>query len=56
MLYKEGVQYKLIGYQVIGIDYNSYREEIAEYKKGYWYPVGSNKHFGNFVINQIIEI
>lgn len=53
---KEGVKYKLIGHQPVGVNYNILREEIAEWKNGHWYPFGCGKQIKNFVIEQIIEI
>lgn len=53
-MYKEGVKYKLIGYQPVGINYNVSREEIAEWKNGSWYPFGSGKMIKNFVIEKVI--
>lgn len=56
IMYKEGVKYKLIGYQPIGIEYNVPRNEIAEWKNGYWYPYGCGKRIVNFIIEQVVEI
>lgn len=39
----EGIKYRLIGYQPVGIGYNIPREEIAECKNGYWNPYGCGK-------------
>jgi hypothetical protein len=55
-MYKESTKYKLSGYQPVGISYNIPREEIAEWKNGHWYPVGSNKRIVNFIIETITEI
>ena len=55
-MYKEGVKYKLIGYQTVGVSYNVPREEIAERKNGDWYPYGCGKMIVNFVIKQVIEL
>jgi hypothetical protein len=55
-MYKEKTKYKLIGYRVVGVDYNVPREEIAEYKKGTWFLFGRNKKIKNFVIDEVIEI
>jgi len=55
-MYKEGIKYKLVGYQPVGINYNVSREEIAEWKNGYWYPYGCGKRIVNFVIEQVVEL
>lgn len=55
-MYKEGVKYKLIGYQPVGIDYTVPREEIAGWKNGYWYPYGCGKMIVNFVIERVVEL
>ena len=56
IMYKEGIKYKLTGYQPVGIAYNVPRTEIAEYKNGYWYPYGCGKKIVNFIIQQVIEL
>lgn len=53
-MYKEGTKYKLIGYQPVGVDYNTPRTEIGELKNGHWYPYGYNKRIGNMIIEKII--
>jgi hypothetical protein len=55
-MYKEGIKYKLTGYQPVGIDYNIQREEIAEWKNDNWYPYGCNKKIVNFIIEKVIKI
>jgi len=54
-MYKENVKYKLIGYMIVGVDYNVQRTEIAEWKNNCWYPYGHGKKLVNFVIEDIIE-
>ena len=52
-MYKEGTKYKLIGYQPVGVDYNTPRTEIGEWKNGHWYPYDYNKRIGNMIIEKI---
>ncbi len=55
-MYKENTKYKLIGYRPVGFMIDTPRTEIAEWKKGSWYPYGCGKRLCNFVIKEIVEI
>jgi hypothetical protein len=55
-MYKEDKKYKLIGYQPVSLTYTVPREEIATFKNGHWYPLGSRKRIVNFVIETVIEL
>lgn len=55
MDYKQGVKYKLTGYKVVGFEETTPREEIAEWKNGYWCIWGYSKQIKNFVILGVEE-
>jgi hypothetical protein len=54
-MYKEGIKYKLIGYQPIGVSWEP-RVSIAHWKYGHWCPWGSSKEIKNFVITEVIDL
>lgn len=47
---KNNKRYLLRGRKPVGVNYSVCRTEIAEYKNGNWYKIGSNKKLCNFII------